>query len=795
MALSNDSSVATIGGDSRDALLAWLQESPKTMGWDAVVVFNRGRANALLIQQYINKLTADNYLTPIGGQIEGAEGSKLNFFGIQLGLPRLSFENADIEHSTARVTQAISAGLAILKSEPVGGYKTVHSIMRPNGATGPTLWMDVDLRDAPGDTTGAGEVQIDLRNMTGFDTDLFSDPVSIINAQAFFLERFKEKPELQVYTLGILDKSADSTLAPQHFIVRTQAAPGATSRAAPNYGDGAVVVLVTLKNGTDGQAPTRQGDFRYLIPNDENGTRYSSAVLLSNKVLFSKLISQHLNSVLPGKTLTPKTATSGQGVPGHIYLEYTQGAVTKSDYKFVCSGYYSNYIVTASSPLITIPLTGATFKAGHDSVDFSWTNRTVTVNMHYHNTRGDLSDTHSDEALTIRFDLNLTSTLNLDPDSGVISFDQADVVDEQIEIEMPVNHYVQNLHLYEADLREIIKDNLLGFTKHITLPDIDTFLLRNLLFPDNNSMVLTDAHVPGDLAVFGNVLPSLASFVIEPEHAILSPGGSRTFTTEPTATVTWSVKGLPGSNHPVGTIDHQGVYMAPSRDDMLGRDSQQVIITATGTTARGVAASSSTLVSIVSETISVNPLFSVASPEASLKFTAGVIDDRPLQWAMKDPGQGGKLEPATGLVTTYTVAPLQVSGMFTLEVIQVTDNQGNMGQGHVLVVNRPLGGQVDVDLAQAANGKAQLSFLKQFDESLVPVPQDRLTWTLLAGTGWVDTSGIYNAPQYQETGFALITCAFTHEPAFEGAPITVDYGYTVLPLPLLQYPDLSKAYE
>jgi hypothetical protein len=795
MALSSDTPTTAAVGDSRDALLAWLQENPKTQGWDAVVVYNRSRANGLLMQQYIDKLTAENYLTPIGGQIQGAEGSKLNFFGIQLGLPRLSFETADIEHSTARVTQAATAGMAILKSEPVGGYKTVHSIMRPNGATGPTLWMDVDLRDAPGGQTVAGEVQLDLKNMTGFDTDLFTDSASIINAKEFFLERFKEKPELQVYTLGILDKSADSTLAPQHFVVRTQAAPGATNRAALNYGDGAVVVFATLKDGADGKIPTKDSDFKYLIPNDDNGARYSSAVLLANKVLFGKLISHHLNTLMPGKTLTLRTPTLEGGVPGHRYLEYTQGSITKTDYKFVLNGYYHNYIVTASTPLFTIPLAGATFKAGHDSIDFSWVNASFDIDMHYHNTRGELSDTHSDETLTIRTHLNLTSTLYLDPETGVIRFEQADVVDEHIEIDMPINHYAQNLPFFVADLRSVIKDDLLSFTKNITIPDIDIFLLRNLLFPNNNSMVLKDAHVPGDLAVFGDVSPTLASFVIEPEQAILNPGGARTFTAEPATNVTWSVKGLPGSNHPPGSIDDQGVYTAPTPDQMLGRHTQQVIITATGTTTRGTTASSSSIVSIVSETISLNPVFSVAQPDASLKFTAGVLDDRPLQWAMKDPGQGGRLEPATGLSTTYTVAPLQVSGMFTLEVIQVTDNQGNMGQAQVLVINKPLGGQVDVDLAKAAEGKAQLSFLKQFDDGLHPVPPERLTWTLLAGTGSVTAAGLYTEPQYQETGFALITCAFTHEPAFEGAPVMVDYGYTVLPLPLSQYPDLSRAYQ
>ncbi|AHF68156.1 hypothetical protein [Pseudomonas cichorii] len=793
MTLSNDKPIKAIGGDPLDILLSWLVKTPRTLGWDAIVAYNRGRINALLIQQYIKKLTADNYLTPIDGQIKG-EGEKLKFFGIQLGMPRLSFENADIEHSTARVTQTITAGLAILQSEPAGGYKTIHSIMRPNGATGPTLWMDVDLLSAPGDVTQAGVVQIDLSKMTNFETDLFSDKASAIHAKEFFIERFKENPELQVYTLGTLDKSADSTLAPQHFVVRTQPAPGATNRAAPNYGDGAVVLLVTLKNGADGQTPTGNSDFKYLIPNDENGTKYSGTVLISNNVLFTKLITHHLNILLPGKTLTPKTSTDEQGKPGHIYLEYTQGAITKSDYKFVCNGYYSNYIVTASTPLITIPLAGATFTAYSDAIYFNWTNKTFPISMHYHNTRGDLSDTHSDETVNIKTNLSVALKLSIYPDTGVIHFEQEDVADEQIEIDMPKDHYAQNFNRYVDDLRNVIKDNLFEFTKNLALPDINTLLLRNLLFPDHNLMVLTDAYVPGDLTVFGNVTPSLTSFVIEPEHVVLKPEGNATFRVEPAATVTWSVKGLPGDNRSVGTINNQGVYIAPTTAQLEGRKPHQVIITAAGTTSRGIAASSSTLVSIVPQTITLNPVFSVVKPEGSIQFTAAIADDRPLQWTMRAPGQGGKLVPATGLSTTYTAAPLQVSGMFTLDVIEVTDTLGNLGEAYILVINRELGGQVDVDFAQAASGKAQLSFLKQYGADLTPVPPEKLTWTLLAGTGSVDASGLYTEPQYQVTGFALITCAFAREPDFEGAPIPVDYGYTAIALPLPQYSGKAMKY-
>jgi hypothetical protein len=800
MAVANETQTTTLAGDSRDALLTWLQQNPKTLGWDAIVVYNRGRANALLLQQYIAKLTADNYMTPIDGHIAGPEGSKLHFFGIQLGLPRLSFENADIEHSRARVTQAISAGLAILKSEPVGGYKGIHSIMRPNGAAGPTLWMDVDLLGAPGDVSDAGVVQIDLKKMTDFHTDLFSDKVSIVNAQEFFLNRFKEKPELQVYVLGSLNTSADSTLTPKNFIIRTQAAPGAKSRSAPNFGDGAVVLLVTLKDGTDGGTPTQNSDFRFLIPNDENGTRYSSTVLLSNKVLFGKLILPVLNQI-PTTKFRLETPTAEDGTPLHMYAQGTTGDYIKPDGTIYRSSWEAHHSTLRSLEDTVVKVnpdngySGLRMRSNNNTLHVEW-NALSTSKWNQKVDVDNGNDTDVDGQFEFKIFCQTDMTPEVDPATGVIRFTTSVSADS-------------GSSLGPYDWLEFFGfDNRVGFfrTWHeevdrhffteiasVKLPDIDTFLLRNLLFPDRNSMVLTDAHVPGDLAIFGNVDPSLTSFVITPENAILNPGSNRTFSVDPVTSVFWNVRGLPGSTLPIGSINDQGIYTAPTLAELGGNDAQQVIITATGTAAGRTAASSSTLVSIVSRTISLNPIFSVASPNNKLNFTAGSLDDRPLNWTLKNPAQGSTLEPVTGPTTTYT-APPQGNAMFTLDVLQVKDDQGNQGHADVLVINKALGGQVEVDLTQAAEGKAALRFMKQYDDGPIPVPPEMLVWTVLAGAGSVDADGLYTEPAEQRPGYVVVSCAFTYTP-YPGGPSTTDYGYTVLPLPLSEYPDVARAYQ
>lgn len=797
-----------VGGESRDQLLTWLSQSPKTHDWDAIVAYNRGRANALLMQQYIKKLTADNYLSPIDGDISGPEGSKMSFFGIQLGIPRLSFENANLGNSKAKVTQAITAGLAILKSEAVGGYTGIGSIIRPNGAAGPTLWMDVELENVSGDVSQAGSVVIDLANMKDFDTDLFSDTNSINNAKKFFTNRFKENPELHKYTLGTLSQTADSALTPQNFEIRTQPVPGAKVRGAPNFGDGAVVLFITLKGGTGGGVPTEGSDFKYLIPNDENGEKYSSAVILSNKTLFNKLLLPTLNQN-PRLTYALQTPTDGVGTPLHAYAQATRGDFVyptgtwfDSQWEWDDGNTHKSHLKSLEETVLKVitagEWTGLRIQPLNNSIHISWKaaartkwNQKVDVE--------DGIDTDVDGYLDFRVDAEVNMESRVNASSGVIEFSTDSRASENFDIlNMEWLKFFNSSNRAELSaVFHTVMDRVL-FDWFITfkIPDIDTFLLRNLLFPDNNAMVLTDAYVPGDLAIFGNVDPSLTSFAITPEHPVLLIGSTRQFNTEPAAAnVTWSVRALPGDTTPYGSINSSGLYTAPSADDLHGRDAQQVIVTATGTAARGTAASSSTVVSIVHQTISVNPMFCIRAPEGEpMDFSAGTTDNSTLTWAMKDPGQNGKLEPTTGLTSAYTAARPANNAFFVLDVIEVRDASNNLGQAEVLVINGIIGGQVTVDLKDAAQHKAQLQFLKHYDGGPIDIPHELLTWTLLAGTGHVDALGLYHAPELEQPGYALITCRMELPSSIPQLPPTVGYGYTVLPLPLTAYPDMVRVY-
>lgn len=82
------------------------------------------------------------------------------------------------------------------------------------------------------------------------------------------------------FELGTVDFSGYGPLTPTGFILRTQAAPGARVRDAVNYGDGAVLVFIRLRDSLlDGQPPGTS--YPYLLP--DGG--YSATLVLNKDML------------------------------------------------------------------------------------------------------------------------------------------------------------------------------------------------------------------------------------------------------------------------------------------------------------------------------------------------------------------------------------------------------------------------------------------------------------------------------------------------------------------------------
>lgn len=277
--------------NSLRSVLERMKRGSVTQGWGAVSVFNRGRLNKLLEQQYIHRFDGYSFLPSFNGRIEvGANNEYVELSNIALGQPLLSFITASLTDSRAVLKMNVIAGRYTGAHESPGTSKKLLSTSNISEAHGFTLEMDIDLSLVVGEVDLQGRVKLNLADGANFRCNLAGNDEAINTQLAeFFRQSFKELPlDRSVFQLGMLDLHGYSLLTPKSFRLLTQAAPGAKTKGALNYGDGGVVVLIRLEGNTaDGNFPLNSS-FPYLIPDDkeaDGSDRYSATLVLSEAMI------------------------------------------------------------------------------------------------------------------------------------------------------------------------------------------------------------------------------------------------------------------------------------------------------------------------------------------------------------------------------------------------------------------------------------------------------------------------------------------------------------------------------
>ncbi|MBO9549829.1 hypothetical protein [Pseudomonas sp.] len=330
--------------NSMENVLSRMREASVTLGWGAVAVYSRERLNRLLQQQYFERLGGTRdlpllsldlttrpgraaaqlgeragetaTLTAISAQRIGTSrvhvaldidaasepesewipgpSSAVHLSGIEFGTPLLSFSTASLEDSRARLTMNIIAGTCTTTNKDGG---KLFSVFNFSEAMNYQLQIDVDLAMVKGSVDRRGRVLLDISKGSSLRCNLFAENYSL-NQQliASLTKWFANLPaRCSVFELGSIDVAGYQPLTPTHFILRTQAAPGAALMNAANYGDGAVLVFMRVRADIDnGVPPTR--DFPYLLPDGD----YSATLVLAEHLLAqaSELDLVLLNSLL-----------------------------------------------------------------------------------------------------------------------------------------------------------------------------------------------------------------------------------------------------------------------------------------------------------------------------------------------------------------------------------------------------------------------------------------------------------------------------------------------------------------
>ncbi|MCQ9423218.1 hypothetical protein NRB16_06715 [Pseudomonas sp. LJDD11] len=766
-----------MAGLSKSELINWLKEGPQTLEWGAILAFNRSDTNTVLLQEYIQRFSTNNYLAPVQGYIGDSDTVGQYITDYTLDFPRLSFEIANVGSNSAdaKLTMKVVGGTHVtFKDVPGSREATRVEVVDP--LNGPELSLDLQLVNVPGTVTRAGQVVLDLSSSSNFSLS-YSDHAREQRLGGEFFQQLFEglSNDKRVMVISEVSKPANSTIKPENLILRTQAAPGAKVRNADNYGDGAVLVFVAMEGQANGGDPDES--FKYLIPNDRD-KNYSATLLLGNRFLMETLTKELLgrdyigtgawNYQINNETKFWKMNPDGGKLPASSYT-FRWGSGNSNSGSFDPpfnwergQGQYVHFQI----------------KDGAIRVDYQRNSTNYCCVARCWADAGPM-----DAGVYAVIDARVSRAYRLNKTSQVIEPEPAVATPAQLQLGIASDfpNHDQAVTLFNqqrtAYLAQNFQDLQFYFPKFLSyVPPIDTFALHSLLFRNTDAVVLDDIALPGDMALFGWVGPSLAKFKVNPLQPLVGTGESLEFRIEPlgAAQVTWSVHNILGSDENPGSISSAGRYTAPAT---IKGAFLRVRVTATAGSY-----SNSALVSVVVNDITVSPLVQTCDGGHSRTLSAGTRSGT-LSWSLKTPANGGRLEALTDGKYEYTAPTAVGDKEFIVEEVVVRNQAtGKTKSAWIMVplVILPLAVQRDRSVSLPAN---QTKLLLKSGSHTIPDPD--VQWQVVAGVGSV-SNGIFTAPATLTQRFALVLGSAT-------AWGQTQYGFTVLPLPLFDYPQTHSS--
>ncbi|NMY73335.1 hypothetical protein [Pseudomonas sp. WS 5071] len=262
-----------------------LKGKSSTSGWDAMVLYDQRKTNELLYQLYVERYNSEvGIIEPASMDMPwGDQGYVEHLYNLKFSAPKLSFEISKPEDSPrARLTLDMIGGMIVSTNKRSGGIRYVSRINTILPVGGPQLWMDqLITKGAVGE---GGEVMIDLQNTDNFYANFVVGALAQGAIGMMFKEYFENlSDEQKRFPLGNLTGDLNGILTPVSFEIKTRASVPDALKYSLEYGDGAVMLLITLKDGVNGTTYPSESS-TYLIPSDGEGVQYTGTMLLSSKV-------------------------------------------------------------------------------------------------------------------------------------------------------------------------------------------------------------------------------------------------------------------------------------------------------------------------------------------------------------------------------------------------------------------------------------------------------------------------------------------------------------------------------
>lgn len=757
---------------SESEILQWLKEKPQTRGWGAIVSYDREKTNKVLLQEYIQRFTGESYLKPVSTVIKTGSTNVELIYDYTLDHGRLSFENANVTKSYAIFTMKVIGGTQITVGRPTGSTVQILAVAAIAALTTPDLIIELELESTPGTIDSAGKVFINISTGKFRLTFAATENERLIGGQ-HFQDLFNLLPyEEKNIFLNEVKIPADQFLQPGNFVLRTHPSPNGTNRASDEFGEGQVMLWIAMKGDGNGGGPVSNADMQYLIPEGRSAT-----MLLGHKFLMDRIFSEGCKNIASDKNSFRYELTGP--ADGYVTsLKVTAGmrrgpVVEKSSANFT----------KIRLPGLELSLAGTMSQAfGNEKITLTWSgsgNQPIALT-----TKDGSQFTAPISAIwTVVWQFEF----KLDAAAGRVGLVFVKTVSEKFKV--TPGSYSDNPKVgpYFKEISDValqaMRDLFAQCIKDFVAPsdEIDVFRLNSLLFQNGDAVVLDSAHFPGDVALFGDLSPTLTNFSLDSLEPLVGHGATHQFATIPSRTgVEWDVLSVPGYEASgIGSISANGLYTAPAANQIKGLYTRVRVVATLGT------ATCTALVTVVVHDISINPLLVVCSAGevAGREMSAGTLGTGKLAWSLADTSNGSKILPSTlpGGDHTFIPGPIQSGINLHLEEVRVKNTTTNKTQSAFVVVVHSTA-QVQLRMGAISGNTVQLITSVLGDD----IPASEFKWFMLGGSGSVNASGLFTVDTAGQHKFAVVVA----EEDYRGVKL---HSFIVLPVPLMTLPEILEA--
>ncbi|MFJ4354106.1 hypothetical protein ACIPZ5_24855 [Pseudomonas sp. NPDC089428] len=792
----------------------YMDQGPCTFGWHAVLVLDRWRTNAILAQEHLEFLIGGEWLPLITLKTDRDNGTWREIENMQLDRPVLSFANADLGMSKARLSMNVLGGILREYRQVPGSSQpelVEYSFMDPLSA--PKLRMDILLKETgDGFVSEEGAVVFDLSNGTGYTFEATGWEEMNQKLGAALQKYFKEiwPKDKQVWELNVL-KPVEGQLNPVRFRVRTHPLVGAmelSQVSAEEIPEGVLYVGISFLRDVVGNFPDKNSDIPYYLfePRNSSDAPYSMGIILSNEAWVRQVLLKHILAI-PELSGLEYTLEKESGFYREMTFKASIFNVPTEDKNYPDPGFEEGgwkYQRQYHS--------GLNFDAVKLYVNFSGGKISVGVNI---DAPVDFSCTFwlggsggvggggwftADRPGRVKLNFKKDYPIRL-LDNGSLKVEAGAAVEEaEITTDVSVGFNYASKYYVLTKCKNRFIDPIRAAFRSITNAldnagiEVDLFRLNGLVFRSEDVATPRDGEFADDFALMGDLTPKYSLALTPFENTIAA---SDTFKyddlPEDVGEVVWTLRALPNeSPKNLGTIVN-GLYTPPSASEIEG-GYKRVIVTATAGDKK-----SSALVTVVPASISVYPYFLIAhfdpdeegEPTPRSVLRGGEIK-HDLTWSMaagskgtiRKPMDDDDLEIPEDKDVRIYLSPKRVPDAGAIEALvhldRVEVSAGGLKQsidivipwreafGHIKAVQTEHGGKRVVKLElwyyDAGQGKELL------------IEPEELTWAVLRGEGTIDSSTGYYEIQDSEGPYIIVA---SRETDVERNPV---WSYSVIVL-------------